>query len=289
MSTPDDFPAAAALAIDPATFMPIEPTAAWSAVTHSAELGELLAALAAAQAELSPAHKNHDNEGFGSRYADLASCWYQVRAVLPRHGLSVLQVGDRMPDGVPALRTVLGHKSGQWFSGVLPLICVESRRANQLQALGSAIHYVRRYSLQAITGLVAGDDDDGNTAAPPPREREPARAMPFRPSRPGEREREREPQREPQRERTALTTRPRDGSALYRALRDAESSGARGVVRAVLQWLGDRGIARVVELRADDLDTLWPDLAAAFPDLFSDPVPQSQRGHDAAANGDLRR
>jgi hypothetical protein len=48
------------------------------------------------------------------------------------------------------------HESGQWISGRYPLKPV---KADDPQAMGSAMTYARRYTLAAILGIVTEDDD----------------------------------------------------------------------------------------------------------------------------------
>ena len=128
---------------------------------QSPEIGEIAAALAAAQSEIGPAVKNCVNPHLKNRYADIAAIYEAVRGILPKHGLAVVQT--LIPtDGTRAhVRTMLAHKSGQWIAGecVMPL-----DRQGGAQGMGSAITYARRYSLSAIVGIVTEDDDDGNAA-----------------------------------------------------------------------------------------------------------------------------
>ena len=130
---------------------------------HSEQIGELAAALAAAQGEMTAASKDATNPHFKSRYATLASVWDAIRGPLSQHGLSVSQVLESAENGVGvAVRTMLLHSSGQWIASryVMPI-------TDKLtpQAMGSAITYARRYALSAIVGIAPDDDDDGNGAS----------------------------------------------------------------------------------------------------------------------------
>src|SRR5690606_13851005 len=60
------------------------------------------------------------------------------------------------------IRTVLGHSSGQWISSTFRLIVGK----NDMQGLGSAITYARRYAISALVGVVDTEDDDGNASLP---------------------------------------------------------------------------------------------------------------------------
>ena len=126
----------------------------------SSSIGNLAKALAAAQAELSPAVKNAQNPHLKNRYADIAAVYDAIRQVLPKHGLSVSQL--ILPsEGKAHVRTMLMHESGEWLAGecVLP-----PDRAGGPQGMGSAITYARRYSLSALVGVVSEDDDDAHLA-----------------------------------------------------------------------------------------------------------------------------
>ena len=85
-----------------------------------------------------------------------------VRQPLAKRGLSVTQTLSAMPDGRPALRTILLHSSGERIEDTFPLPLREGMTA---QEIGSAITYIRRYALSAILGLATEDDDDGNRAS----------------------------------------------------------------------------------------------------------------------------
>lgn len=138
---------------------------------HSASLVNLSAALAKAQADMENAAKSSNNPFFGSKYADLAEIIDTARPVLGKHGLSVVQLpgfeGERV-----TLENILLHESGEWISGVsaAPMPVMTKRDGTVLppspQGVGSAITYLRRYSLAAMC-LIAQEDDDGNTASHP--------------------------------------------------------------------------------------------------------------------------
>lgn len=150
---------------------------------HSEQIGELAAALAAAQGEMTAASKDATNPHFKSRYATLASVWDAIRGPLSQHGLSVSQVLESAENGVGvAVRTLLLHTSGQWIASryVMPI-------TDKLtpQAMGSAITYARRYALSAIVGIAPDDDDDGNAASvTPARQEQPKPTPPPPPAKP---------------------------------------------------------------------------------------------------------
>lgn len=118
------------------------------------------AALAAAQAEMGAALKDSVNPAFKSKYADLAAVIEAVRPALTRHGITFFQplVQDEFGRGV---KTILAHgESDTLVECTVPVIVGK----NDMQGLGSAITYARRYGLMGMAGIAA-DDDDGNAAA----------------------------------------------------------------------------------------------------------------------------
>lgn len=125
----------------------------------SESIHELATALAKAQQEIKSAIRDNSNPFYKSKYADLHSVWLACREALNKNGLSVVQTlsADSL------LITDLLHTSGQWISGACPLINTKQ----DMQGLGSAITYARRYSLAAICG-VATEDDDAQAAVEKP-------------------------------------------------------------------------------------------------------------------------
>jgi hypothetical protein len=124
----------------------------------SATTGALAAALAKAQSSIDGAKKDANNPHFKQRYADLASTWQACRAALFVNGLAVVQTTEARESGA-VLVTRLLHTSGEWVQGETPLLLGRA----DMQGLGSAITYARRYGLAAIVG-VSPEDDDGNAA-----------------------------------------------------------------------------------------------------------------------------
>lgn len=124
-------------------------------MTQSTEVKELFTALNKAQAEIKGALKDSSNPFFKSKYADLESVWEACRPSLSKHGLSVIQTTDFLQDAGICIVTTLGHSSGQWIKGTLPIMA----KAQDPQGIGSAITYARRYALAAIVGIVQVDDD----------------------------------------------------------------------------------------------------------------------------------
>lgn len=127
----------------------------------SESIKELAAALAIAQGKIENASKNANNPHFKSKYADLAEVINTIRPVFAEHGLAVLQFPS-YEASTASVETIITHKSGEWISGKAsaPVSKLDA------QGVGSAITYLRRYSLSAVAGI-AQEDDDGNAASQP--------------------------------------------------------------------------------------------------------------------------
>lgn len=123
-------------------------------MNKSEQTNELFSALVKAQMEIRGAAKDSVNPFFKSKYADLQSVWDACREPLTKNGLCVIQSTDTTEQGT-AIVTVLGHVSGQWISGTLPI----SAAKLDPQGVGSAITYSRRYALCAMVGIHQTDDD----------------------------------------------------------------------------------------------------------------------------------
>jgi hypothetical protein len=125
----------------------------------SEQINELATALAKAQAEVENASKNAANPHFKSKYADLAEVLNTVRPVFSRNGLAIIQ-SPGFADGLASITTTIAHSSGQYMTDT-----VHAPVGKQdAQGVGSALTYLRRYSLAAFAG-VAQEDDDGNAAS----------------------------------------------------------------------------------------------------------------------------
>lgn len=129
---------------------------------QSPTIGAIAKALAAAQKTMGNAAKDSTNPHFKSKYADLASV-RDATAPLADNGIAVTQQVITGQDGVPGIRTVLMHESGEWMGS--NAYCRPAQ--NTPQGLGSVVTYLRRYMLAAAAGI-AQEDDDGNVGSQQP-------------------------------------------------------------------------------------------------------------------------
>lgn len=127
-------------------------------MNHSESIAKLAAALVKVNGEIEHAHKNATNPHFRNRYADLTEVIDTTRPVLAKHGLSVVQLPG-YSEGITTLDTILLHESGEWISGTAGARV----QKDDPQGVGSALTYLRRYSLAAVVGI-GQEDDDGERA-----------------------------------------------------------------------------------------------------------------------------
>lgn len=173
-----EMPESAPLVARTPEVLPPAPTATTSAqrmtFTSSPTIGLLIEALALAQLEFTTIEREHTAKVFSKRtnaeysydYADLAAVLTAVRSACARQGIAILQpplVGQRSV----TVTTLIAHKSGEFIRNELMLPLDDPNP----QAVGSAITYARRYSLQALLGVAPeAPDDDAAAAMPKPRQ-----------------------------------------------------------------------------------------------------------------------
>lgn len=129
-------------------------------MNKSEQINELAAALAKAQGAMRSATKDSDNPFFKSKYTSLAAIWNSCREHLSLNGLSVVQTTSNEGD-VICVESMLLHSSGQFISSILKVKPVKS----DIQSIGSAITYARRYALAALIGISSSEEDDDGQEA----------------------------------------------------------------------------------------------------------------------------
>jgi len=112
-------------------------------------------ALLTAQKEIKHAIEDSENSHYKQSYATINSVIEAIKKPLNNAGIVFMQTPSLSNDGKLHLTTRLLHSSGEWIqdTAVCPL------QKNDPQGLGSAITYLRRYSLSSIIGLYSADDD----------------------------------------------------------------------------------------------------------------------------------
>lgn len=128
----------------------------------SESIAALAKAIALSQLHVENALKSSTNPHFKSKYADLAEILNTVRPVFSANCIAIVQT-PTFESGVASVETMLCHESGEFISSV----CSSPVSKQDAQGIGSAITYLRRYSLAAMCGI-AQEDDDGQHAVQEP-------------------------------------------------------------------------------------------------------------------------
>ena len=117
----------------------------------------LWTALAGFQQEVPVIHKA--TQGYGYTYADLTKIIQVINPILAKHGLGYTQ-----PLMGTAIKTIVFHiETGQTLESVVEIPQgVSLKGMNDFQVLGSAISYLRRYSLASILTLITDADLDAS-------------------------------------------------------------------------------------------------------------------------------
>jgi hypothetical protein len=136
----------------------------------SESIVKIAAALTKAQKKMGSAIKGTSNPFFKSKYADLSAVIEAVKDPLNEFGLAILQpmYSKAAPEAgtmMHFVETIILHESGEYIASE-PLK-LELNKLD-MQQLGSACSYARRYQLQSLLS-VPNDDDDANAAVGHPK------------------------------------------------------------------------------------------------------------------------
>ncbi len=148
--------------------------------TESPSTKSLTEALSKAQAEFSVIETDKANEHLRSRYATFQGCCESLRGPLTKNGFAMptYQPCRLGVDGQCVMIGVLRHSSGEFITGMVPLLNPEQSRVDRrtgevtvippgMQGLGAAMTYAKRQLLLALTGAWVGEaDDDGEAVQP---------------------------------------------------------------------------------------------------------------------------
>lgn len=120
------------------------------------------AAIAGAKAEIPVIIKNRQGHN-NKRYADFAAIAAVVDPIIGRHGLSY-RFRSQQTDKI-AVTCILSHEAGHFEETSLAGPADATGSKNAIQAIGSTLTYLQRYTLVQALGLAAGEDDDGKSVS----------------------------------------------------------------------------------------------------------------------------
>ena len=118
-------------------------------LNKSESIKNIAVALAKFNGEVTKISKNADNPFFRSSYSSLDHIIEEIRPILTKHGLSILQIPSGDGQNV-IMKTMLIHESGEFLESD-ELIMKPAK--NDPQGIGSTISYSRRYSLCSFLSL----------------------------------------------------------------------------------------------------------------------------------------
>lgn len=127
-------------------------------------------AMASAKAEMPVIFKNRVVDFTSAkgrthyRHEDLAEIARTIDPILARHGLSYRYRTTTTENGVTCT-CIVSHRDGHFEENTLSSGRDESGNKNSIQAVGSALTFLQRYTLKASVGLAASADDDGRATS----------------------------------------------------------------------------------------------------------------------------
>jgi hypothetical protein len=118
-------------------------------------------AIAAAKSKIPPIERNAKGHN-DKRYANFAAIAKVVDPILSENGLSY-RFRTNQAERI-SVTCILSHKAGHSEETTLSGPADTSGSKNAIQAIGSTLTYLQRYSLVQMLGLAASTDDDGKSA-----------------------------------------------------------------------------------------------------------------------------
>lgn len=132
-------------------------------------------AMSNAKAEIPTINKNR-HVGFESRKAGAAKTDYRhedlgeiaktIDPILGKHGLSYRFKTTSEINQPISVTCKVSHRGGHFEENTLTAGRDETGNKNSIQAIGSTVTYLQRYTLKAALGLAASNDDDGSKSEP---------------------------------------------------------------------------------------------------------------------------
>ena len=125
------------------------------------------AGMADAQSEMLPVVRDAKNSHLGNKYAKLETIDAAMRPIYTRHGFSVRFGSAPAPtEGYIRITCTVAHSGGYFEENYLdaPIANTGSQGGRTattgVQAIGSAVTYLRRYLLGMVFNIVLADEDD---------------------------------------------------------------------------------------------------------------------------------
>ena len=136
-------------------------------VGHDQSRREFNQGMADAQSEMLPVVRDAKNSHLGNKYAKLETIDAAMRPIYTRHGFSVRFGSAPAPtEGYIRITCTVAHAGGYFEENYLdaPIANLGSQGGRTattgVQAVGSAVTYLRRYLLGMVFNIVLADEDD---------------------------------------------------------------------------------------------------------------------------------
>lgn len=119
-------------------------------------------AIARAKAEIPVITKNATGHN-AKKYANFAAIAGTIDPIISKHGLSY-RFRTTQTEKAVTVTCVLSHEAGHYEETTLTGPADQTGNKNAIQAIGSTLTYLQRYSLVQALGLAAAEDDDGKAS-----------------------------------------------------------------------------------------------------------------------------
>lgn len=120
-------------------------------------------ALAQARAKIKPVIRKTKGHN-GKKYAALAALADEIDPIFAEYGLHYSWTAETSVDRI-SVTCELAHRLGHRKEATLPGPPDKTGNKNDIQAIGSTVQYLKRYTLELVAGLATKEGDDDGQAA----------------------------------------------------------------------------------------------------------------------------
>jgi len=111
-----------------------------------------------------PADKGKGREERNTPFAKLEHSVAPLRSIMAKHGFAFWHTEQFLEGGLIEVTCTVAHAAGHRETTTLKAPSDDTGSKNALQARGSTLSYLRRYTLKSLLGMVDKDEDDDGTA-----------------------------------------------------------------------------------------------------------------------------
>lgn len=136
-------------------------------ITMSPSIGKLSAAIAKARPSYDAVKKNQTNPFYHKKYSDISELIGATALPLAEQEVTIFQFPGKVVGKDVFVTTIIAHSSGEFIQSIASGPGEQKTKEGvkfDMQTVGIAITYLRRYSLGAMLN-VAAEDDDANGLA----------------------------------------------------------------------------------------------------------------------------